>query len=287
MNQQFTNQTLEANKSKKHYIFISDIHGNIETLELIKKARADYPDAQLVAGGDYLDGRWDVKPVIDYLQEAANNDNAVILKGNHEQLFLNYAQEQEYQAGIWFYNGGALSLDSLYGRELEPDEIRQTEYYQFFKKLPIMYETPHIIFVHAGIRPDKNYNNPDTYDKLDIYHGKYDYDFYRLWARKSYWVNEEGYFAHNHTGKVIVTGHTPTCVIKGKFDDGRKLEQLPMTACRVRVIDYPGEPARIFTDGGSHSNPALYPHNDGNVVVLDERGKIEQIYTYQNTLLEN
>ena len=124
MNQQFTNQTLEANKSKKHYIFISDIHGNIETLELIKKARADYPDAQLVAGGDYLDGRWDVKPVIDYLQEAANNDNAVILKGNHEQLFLNYAQEQEYQAGIWFYNGGALSLDSLYGRELEPDEIR-------------------------------------------------------------------------------------------------------------------------------------------------------------------
>lgn len=286
MNQQFINQTLKTNEIKKHYIFISDIHGNLETLELIKQVRADYPDAQLVGGGDYIDGRWDVKPVIDYLQNAAENSDAVILKGNHEQMLLNYADKCEHQDGIWFYNGGAYSLDSLYGRELDPDEIRKTEYYHFFKNMPMMYETPHIIFVHAGVRPDEKYNDPDSYDKLDIYRGKYDYDFYRIWARQEYWFNEEGYFAHNKTGKVIVTGHTPTAGISGRFDDGRKMEQLPMTACRVRVVDYSGEPARIFTDGGSHSDQALYPHNDGNVVVLDSMGKIEHIYNYQNTLLD-
>ncbi|MBP2057950.1 serine/threonine protein phosphatase 1 [Lactobacillus colini] len=285
--QKIINQTLETNENKNYYIFISDIHGNLETLELIKKARKDYPDAQLVGGGDYIDERWDVKPVVDYLQELASHNNAIILRGNHEQMLINYAEKCEHQDGIWFYNGGAYSLDSLYGRELEPDEVRQTAYYQFFKSMPIMYETPHIIFVHAGVRPDNRYNDPSSYDKLDIYHGKYDYDFYRVWARQEYWFNEAGYFAHNLTGKVIITGHTPTCSIVGKFDDNREMEQLPLTSCRVRVVDYPAEPARIFTDGGSHSDADLYPHNDGNVVVLDKMGKIQKVYNYQNTLSDN
>ncbi len=54
---------------KENYIFISDIHGNLETLDLIKQATADFPEAQLVAGGDYVDGREHVKEVLDYLIE--------------------------------------------------------------------------------------------------------------------------------------------------------------------------------------------------------------------------
>lgn len=281
MKQQLIDQTLKTNENQAHYIFVSDIHGNLETLSLIKRARQDYPDAQLVGGGDYIDGRWDVKPVLDYLMAA---ENSVILKGNHEQMMLNYADHCEHQEGIWFYNGGAVTLGNLYGRELEPDQVRQTNYYQFLKQLPMMYETPHIIFVHAGVRPDKNYADPASYDELNIYQGKYDYDFYRIWVRREYWYNEDGYFAHNLTGKTIVTGHTPTAGISGRFDDGRKMGQIPLTDCRVREVKYDGEPARIFTDGGSHSDPDLYPHNDGNVVVLDSMGNVEKVYNYQNTL---
>lgn len=51
------NRTLLDDRVKENYIFISDIHGNLETLDLIKQATADFPEAQLVAGGDYVDGR--------------------------------------------------------------------------------------------------------------------------------------------------------------------------------------------------------------------------------------
>ena len=92
----------------------------------------------------------------------------------------------------------------------------------------------------------------------------------------------EKMIAHNRTGKTIVTGHTPTAVLEGKYDDGRKMKQLQKDDCIVRKMQYPGEPARIFTDGGSHSDPLIYPHNDGNVVVLDGNGEIARVYNWKN-----
>ncbi len=79
-----------------------------------------------------------------------------------------------------------------------------------------------------------------------------------------------------------MTGHTPTAGLEGKFDDGRILNNLSVDHCVVQSLQYPGEPARIFTDGGSHSNPLIYPHNDGNVVVLDSEGKIVRVYNWDN-----
>ena len=82
------NRTLLDDRVKENYIFISDIHGNLETLDLIKQATADFPEAQLVAGGDYVDGREHVKEVLDYLIEQ-KSEGAIVLLGNHEQMLLN------------------------------------------------------------------------------------------------------------------------------------------------------------------------------------------------------
>lgn len=110
MTQKIINNTLVDNRTKDNYIFISDIHGNLETLDLIRQAKRDFPAAQLVTGGDYIDGRDHVKEVLDFLIEQ-KSEGAIILLGNHELMMLNYANECEHQDGIWFYNGGRKSLE--------------------------------------------------------------------------------------------------------------------------------------------------------------------------------
>lgn len=101
---------------------------------------------------------------------------------------------------------------------------------------------------------------------------------------KEYWYSNQvdEIIAHNRTGKTIATGHTLTAALEGKYNDGRKMKQLLRDDCIVRKMQYPGEPAWIFTDSGSHSDPLIYPHNDGNVVVLDGDGKIVRIYNWEN-----
>lgn len=282
MNEKIIKRTLLDDRVKKNYIFISDIHGNLETLDLIKQAQADFPVAQLVAGGDYVDGREHVKEVLNFLIEQKSK-GAIILLGNHEQMLLNFAEKREHQNGIWFYNGGGKSLVSLFGSTVLPEQLRDSEYYRFLKSCPIMYETPHLIFVHAGVRPDNRYNDPATYTEIE-YGLKFDYDFYRVWARDEYWYSDPllKIMAHNQTGKTIVTGHTPTATLAGKFVDGREMKRLPIDDCVVRTVQYPDEPARIFTDGGSHSDPLIYPHNDGNVVVLNGIGEIVRVYNWKH-----
>lgn len=278
MTRKIVNRTLQDDKEQEKYIFISDIHGNSATLSLIKEAQRDFPQAQLVAGGDYVDGRGDEKEVLDFLIEEKSR-GAIVLLGNHEQMMLNFAEENEHQDGIWFYNGGGKSLVNIFGQVTSREELRDSRYYRFLKSCPIMYETPQYIFVHAGVKPVAAYSDPSIYDKK-VYGLKFDYDFYRIWAREEYWYSDilTRTIAHNYTGKTIVTGHTPTAYLEGKYDDGRIMNRLPLDNCQVRQMQYLGEPARIFTDGGVHSDPLIYPHNNGNVVVLDSAGKIIQVY---------
>ena len=186
--------TLIDNASKHGYIFISDIHGNKKTIDLIKTARHNYPTYTLVGGGDYIDGRKDAKAVLDYLM---NQDNAVILRGNHEQMLINFTEGRDkpindkigYMEPLWFANGGKTTLHSLFHYKFSNSKykvaqhmLKDSEYYQFLKQMPIMYDTPNIIFVHAGVLPVSDYDNPENYHGI----ANYDYDMYRLWARREY-----------------------------------------------------------------------------------------------------
>ena len=127
MTQKIINITLADDRVKENYIFISDIHGNHETLGLIEQAKKDFPYAQLVTGGDYIDGRDSVKEVLDYLIEQ-KSEGAIVLLGNHEQMLLNYANEREHQDGIWFFNGGSDTLRQLLGEVATPEELRASKY---------------------------------------------------------------------------------------------------------------------------------------------------------------
>lgn len=283
MNQYSNFKIINDTKKYDYYIFASDPHGRGEPwINLVKQAINKYPTAKIVFGGDYIDGRKYSKDNLDFIMKQVKNNNAIALLGNHEDLMLDYLQGNDFNdfngESLWFINGGKSTVRSIllpiyhhmYGAKKSIEMLKQTPYYDFIKSMPILYDTPNIIFVHAGVKPDKQYKDINHYkDKKDFYS-------YLLWARMEYWGKY--YFNHNTTGKTIVTGHTPTALISGQYDETKqfkRLKELPFTQCPVRIIQYPNEPARIFTDNGCHKK--VSKHN-GNVVVLDGQGNIKDIF---------
>ena len=84
------------------YIFASDPHGTGKAwINLVKQAQTDYPDAKLVLGGDYIDGRKYSKETLDFVMEQAANPNVEVLLGNHEDMLLNFVEKGD---DLWFLN---------------------------------------------------------------------------------------------------------------------------------------------------------------------------------------
>lgn len=68
-------------------IFASDPHGTGQPwINLIEQAKQKYPDAQIVFGGDYIDGRSFSKETLEYVMCSVKHDHAIALLGNHEQV---------------------------------------------------------------------------------------------------------------------------------------------------------------------------------------------------------
>lgn len=245
------------------YIFASDPHGTGQPwIELVKKAQKKYPHNQTIFGGDYIDGRKHSKETLDFIIDQVQNNNAIALRGNHEQMMLDFIGSNDE---LWYYNGAKSTVKSLfnrgYSKPITRHKILQSPYYEFIKKLTIVYETKHIIFVH-GAYPLNN----QTYQP-------YDY----LWNRESYWWKDSKtpIFAHNTTNKTIVTGHTPTCLITGRYDFAPNHPIPPNPKNQVLKIKYPNEKPRYFTDGGCHGT-----NNDlnGNICVFDENGILLEVF---------
>lgn len=247
------------------YIFASDAHGTgKDWIEKVEKMTKLYPDAELVFGGDYIDGRKFSKETVEYVYDKVINHGAVALKGNHEDMMINARKYPEH----WKMNGAKTTIKSFLGRGYSMNQsinLLDLHYYNTLKwisELPTIYETENVIFVHAGL--DLSLDDPVNMTS--------EYD--RIWIREEYiYSGKDKIFAHNNTGKVIVTGHTPTCYVNGKYDDGSSFNGVGED-CPVVIIQYEGENPRIFTDGGCHSS---LEENKGNVVCLDDKGNLLKI----------
>ncbi|KRM81269.1 hypothetical protein FC35_GL000272 [Limosilactobacillus coleohominis DSM 14060] len=256
---------------KSVYIWASDPHGTGQLwINLVEKAKQKYPHARLVFGGDYIDGGKYSRETLNYVMDQVDGNNAVALKGNHEDLLEKFV---DYGIQTWLINGAQSTIRSLYHRtfsvEKERKLLKSSRYYTWFKQLPLQFETSNIMFVHAGVKPDGSFT---------------DYD-YKLWAREEYWwrnkTANDKTFAHNLTGLTIVTGHTPICFIHGLFDPQPSdmppqiEEDMKNYECPVIRVQYDNEPARYFTDNGCHGG--MDGHN-GNVCVFDNAGNLIDIF---------
>ncbi|MBB4190571.1 serine/threonine protein phosphatase 1 [Rhizobium aethiopicum] len=151
---------------------IGDIHGRYDLLlkaeEAILQDGARLPGQKLIVTlGDYIDRGPESAQVITHLMEPPPDGfDRICLAGNHEIAMLDYV-DGWLPYDDWMRMGSAESLKS-YG--LDPEHLplvfpsgaqldaflRQSlphTHIDFMRALPIMLDTPSVVFVHAGIDP--------------------------------------------------------------------------------------------------------------------------------------
>ncbi|WP_224826149.1 metallophosphoesterase family protein [Cognatishimia sp. MH4019] len=102
---------------------IGDVHGCAELLDRLV-GMLD-PSEPLIFVGDYIDRGPESAQVLSYLDQLSATRPVVCLKGNHEQMCLDFLEAPESPAGRrWLQHGGGATLAS-YGidAEDEPNQI--------------------------------------------------------------------------------------------------------------------------------------------------------------------
>lgn len=170
---------------RKRIFAVGDIHGCFLHLrELLGKIPIGRNDILLFLG-DYIDRGPDSYEVVETLLRLKHGSTSTIcLKGNHEQMFLDYLSGKDRE--LFLSNGGRHTLRSYRksGWEQPP-----AEHMDFFLSLDLYYETEGFIFVHAGLQPNIPLQNQNPEDLL--------------------WIRGPFYAGPNTWNKTIVFGHTP------------------------------------------------------------------------------
>ncbi|GAK92675.1 serine/threonine protein phosphatase [Nonlabens ulvanivorans] len=209
-------------------IAIGDIHGGYKALEQLLD-KIDLQDRDLLIFlGDYIDGWSQSFEVIEFLislkrKRIQNNQTAPIyLRGNHDELFLNYLKTKA-QNSMWLHHGGQSTIDSYKNRSTKDFE-RHVEFFE--KGLKNYYiDKSNNGFFHAGFH---NLKGP-----------KYDYyDNMPYWDRTLWELalcldpnltpDNDRYPNRLKLYKEIFIGHTPTSRL-GKLE--------PINAVNVWNID--------------------------------------------------
>lgn len=127
-------------------LVIGDIHGAyLLLMQALDRARISPLDT-LIFLGDYVDG-WSQSPeVIEYLINLRSSYNCIFLRGNHDDLCLNWLNTQQHNS-LWLKNGGQSTIEA-YKRITQPT---LQHHQSFLETLPSYHlDSENRLFVHAG-----------------------------------------------------------------------------------------------------------------------------------------
>ncbi|MBQ9246449.1 serine/threonine protein phosphatase [bacterium] len=167
-------------------IAIGDIHGEIEKLNsLLEKINPQKGD-KFVFLGDYIDRGNNSKEVINTLIELSKSFECIFLKGNHEDMMLKIAETNKQEdVEHWLLAGGITTYDN-YGGYPEIFNLHS----EFFDNLKLYHIENGYLFVHAGVKPDKQTIEEQTEDDL-------------------LWIREEFISKPHKLPYIVIFGHTP------------------------------------------------------------------------------
>jgi serine/threonine protein phosphatase 1 len=197
-------------------LVISDIHGCYDAwIKLLKKIDFHPKEDRLILIGDYVDRGNQSKEVMEHLIRMVQSGEAIALRGNHDQRFMEWITNNNTNHDTKFIeHGGLLTInsycDSKYflGDLLKPNVLEQAKasirknykaHIQFLDSLPLYYEDVHHIYVHAGLNP-----------------------FYKNWKEQPekdfIWIRDAFVKHPTVVDKIVVFGHTKTIDIHGTGD---------------------------------------------------------------------
>ncbi|MFH0730799.1 MAG: metallophosphoesterase family protein [Pseudomonadota bacterium] len=169
---------------------VGDIHGCFDKLTvLMEKIDIDWSRDKLIFLGDYIDRGTDSYEVVEYLISLKKQHvNIVFLKGNHEEMFMNYLAGNNRLG--YLYDGGQQTLDSYISHKRRGVGFPvPEEHLDFFRSLVLFHETDHYIFVHAGLKKGVPVEKQDSEELL--------------------WIRDPFVRSKADFGKRVVFGHTP------------------------------------------------------------------------------
>lgn len=190
---------LEITEKPERIFAIGDIHGCADELGILlyflEQELGICERDRIIFIGDYIDRGPDSKGVIDSLLAFQKNhgEYTVFLKGNHEDMLLDFIGFDGQNGGVYVSNGGAKCLESYAIDEYTPgEEVREllpARHVKFFKSLDRYAISENHVYVHAGLSPI-----------IDLKHQEDEHIF---------WIRDE--FIHNihYFEKTVVFGHTP------------------------------------------------------------------------------
>ena len=138
---------------------IGDVHGCARTLDaLLDRLATDAgrplgASDTLVFVGDYVDRGPDSPGVLDRAirleaaAEAGEGPQCVFLRGNHDQMMLDYAAGTG-DTEVWWMNGGRTTLAAYQERG---DLVLPQDHLGFLHRTPLVAERDGFAFVHAGL----------------------------------------------------------------------------------------------------------------------------------------
>ena len=198
---------------------IGDIHGCNNLLKKIHKKILNKSEKVkdkkiLIYLGDYIDRGSKVKETIDSIINFRPKDfKCVFLKGNHDQMLLDFVNNKWDSLEIWLYNSGSETLKSYCGSTFteklknsstQEQLIRKTlvknlppRHLKFFNDLQFSYIWKDYFFVHAGIDPNRPLDNQREIDMI--------------WTRNPKFLANDKPFE-----KIVVHGHTPNESVEEK-----------------------------------------------------------------------
>jgi serine/threonine protein phosphatase 1 len=127
-------------------LVIGDIHGGLRALhQIMERAKVTTNDT-LVFLGDYVDG-WSQSPqVIDYLIELKTTHNCICIRGNHDELLLEWLDKSKDNL-LWYKHGGESTVLAYESVSSETKKL----HIEFLKSLDNYYlDTENRLFIHAG-----------------------------------------------------------------------------------------------------------------------------------------
>lgn len=202
-------------KTKNKVFIVSDVHGCAKEL-LLLLTKWNPEEEFLIINGDIVDRGANSKQVIGIVYRLVLDGFAVVNWGNHDRMMWDFLQIEPEEDPhdfidtyyLWYYQGGRETSDSILNKDtttLTPEQLQielkaHTYVTDLMGLMTWYYEFGNVLIVHAGVPPEYQLNIKAT-PKLDL-----------IWYRGHY-------KAPNRTGKVMVSGHTPTHIIRNGGDD--------------------------------------------------------------------
>ena len=185
---------------------IGDIHGRIDLLtRLLAMIEADavlFPlkSRKIIFLGDYIDRGLDSRGVLTrLLQPFTVGLEPLFLRGNHDNMLLQFLGGDDEVLGGWLQLGGASTLASYgvnpFGSGNKPQVLRDAmlqkmppEHRSFLEKTIFSITFGDYTFVHAGLRPGVEMKNQSNDDKM--------------------WIRGDFLFSDHAFETMVIHGHT-------------------------------------------------------------------------------